>query len=86
MSYSIIKLLNSNRTIYYKKNITLLIVFEENKIFLDSQCREGYCGSCRIKLLKGNVYYKNQLPLASYKSGDIFPCCCTANGNISVNI
>ncbi|AAO26899.1 putative iron-sulphur binding protein [Buchnera aphidicola str. Bp (Baizongia pistaciae)] len=87
MINSKIIILNNNKVIYYKpQNITLISILEKNDIILDSQCKQGYCGSCRIKLLKGHVYYKNIFPLASCKPKDIFPCCCTISGSILIKI
>ncbi|XBC39892.1 MAG: class I ribonucleotide reductase maintenance protein YfaE [Buchnera aphidicola (Chaetogeoica yunlongensis)] len=86
MCFSKIKILNKNNVIYYKKtNIALITIFEIHNIFINSECRQGYCGTCRIQLLKGKIIYNKNLPLASYKPGEIFPCCCIANGNILVN-
>ncbi len=33
------------------------------------------CGACRLKLVKGEVTYRQQ-PLAFINAGEILPCCC----------
>jgi ferredoxin len=44
---------------------------------VDYQCREGWCGSCRTRLLQGTVHYPHK-PLAHLNAGEILPCCCQA--------
>lgn len=53
----------------------LLEIFEQHQVVVEYQCREGYCGSCRMRLVKGEVAY-SQKPLAFIQDGDILPCCC----------
>lgn len=88
MSYSTIEIYNKKHIIYYQfKKIPLLFILTQHNVNIDYQCKQGYCGACRIKLLKGNIYYINTIhPLASYNTGDIFPCCCIATGNIIIKI
>ncbi|MDE5285408.1 MAG: class I ribonucleotide reductase maintenance protein YfaE, partial [Buchnera aphidicola] len=65
----------------------LLLTLELNKILIDYQCRSGYCGICRIKLIKGNIHYPKQKPMASiFSKKEIFPCCCQPKGNIYIEI
>ncbi|MDO5639913.1 MAG: class I ribonucleotide reductase maintenance protein YfaE [Neisseria sp.] len=54
---------------------TLLEGLERTGHEVEYQCRSGYCGSCRVKLLAGRVEY-DELPLAFIGSGEILPCCC----------
>jgi ferredoxin len=61
----------------------LLEVFERNKLIVEYQCREGYCGSCRMRLVKGEVAY-SQKPLAFIQDGDILPCCCLPVGDVEL--
>jgi ferredoxin len=53
----------------------LLDVLELHDVQVEYQCRSGYCGACRLKLLKGEVCYRQQ-PLAFVNPGEILPCCC----------
>lgn len=64
---------------------SLLALLEANNICVEYQCREGYCGSCRTRLVKGEVSYAGQ-PLAFIQQGEILPCCCTANGDIEIEL
>ena len=61
----------------------LLAMLEAQNICVEFQCREGYCGSCRTRLLKGEVYYA-ETPLAFVEQGEILPCCCRAKGEIEI--
>lgn len=54
---------------------TLLQSLEAQGADVHYQCREGYCGSCRVKLIEGSVHYVEE-PLAWLNDGDILPCCC----------
>ncbi|PID65404.1 MAG: hypothetical protein CR975_07245 [Gammaproteobacteria bacterium] len=42
---------------------------------VEYQCRGGYCGACRTKVISGQVEYKEP-PLAHLDSDEILPCCC----------
>lgn len=64
---------------------SLLVALEENNLCVEYQCREGYCGACRTRLLKGEVCYASQ-PLALLQEGDILPCCCKAKGDIELEL
>ncbi|MCX2941755.1 class I ribonucleotide reductase maintenance protein YfaE [Rahnella perminowiae] len=61
----------------------LLEVFEHHQVEVEYQCREGYCGSCRMKLISGEVTYSEK-PLAFISDGEILPCCCMPDGDIEV--
>lgn len=85
MTYSTIEIINIKKKIFYKKNILLLFILECNNINIEYQCRSGYCGMCRIELIKGQVFYSINQPMASLcKEREIFPCCCKPNGNIII--
>lgn len=64
---------------------SLLHVLESHKHFVEFQCREGFCGSCRVRLLKGEVCYA-ETPIAFVQEGDILPCCCKAKGDIELEM
>lgn len=35
------------------KSILLLVALEAHQVEVEYQCREGYCGSCRCRLVAG---------------------------------
>ncbi|WP_407073145.1 class I ribonucleotide reductase maintenance protein YfaE [Rosenbergiella australiborealis] len=63
----------------------LLQTLEHHQLAVEYQCREGYCGSCRVKLCKGRVSYASQ-PLAFIQQGEILPCCCLPDGDIEIEL
>jgi len=64
-----------------------LSILEQNNIKIEYQCKSGYCGTCRIQILKGNVSYFIKQPIAAlFNEKEIFPCCCEPNGNITIKI
>ncbi|WP_422667126.1 class I ribonucleotide reductase maintenance protein YfaE [Buchnera aphidicola] len=72
---------------YYPNNDSLLLILESNSINIEYQCRSGYCGTCRIQLIEGKIYYPKEKPIASMCNiKDIFPCYCQPKGHIKINI
>ena len=41
---------------------------------IEYQCRNGYCGACRCKLVSGEVSYPTR-PLAFIPAGEVLTCC-----------
>lgn len=64
---------------------TLLEALEQHDIQVPYQCREGYCGACRCKLVSGTVRYLQE-PLAWVNSDDILPCCCIPQGDMTLEL
>lgn len=65
-------------------NETLLEGLERTGHEVAYQCRSGYCGACRVKLLEGTVEYTD-LPLAFVADDEILPCCCQVTANIKLD-
>ncbi|AOM40597.1 class I ribonucleotide reductase maintenance protein YfaE [Xenorhabdus hominickii] len=63
----------------------LLEALEHNKVQIEYQCREGYCGSCRVRLVKGKVGYPRR-PLAFVNEGEILPCSCYPLTDIEIEV
>lgn len=61
----------------------LLDALERSGHDVHYQCRSGYCGSCRLKLLAGRVSYAEP-PMALMLPGDILPCCCQVTEDIRI--
>lgn len=66
-----------------RENETLLEALERTGHDVEYQCREGYCGSCRTKLIKGSVTY-TEFPLAFVGRDECLPCCCVVVDDITV--
>ncbi len=60
--------------IYVPKSQPILNSLEKHDIRIEYQCRSGYCGACRVKLLEGRVEYQEP-PLAFLKENEIVTCC-----------
>lgn len=81
-----IHLTRSDLTIEIKQvDTSLLDALEKNDIEVEYQCREGYCGSCRCKLISGEVEWVKD-PLAFINKGEILPCCVKPKGDIEVEL
>lgn len=65
----------NNQAFTLKEGESLLEGLERTGHEIEYQCRSGYCGSCRLKILKGKVDYP-EFPLAFLTEGEILPCCC----------
>jgi len=84
MAGAIITLRDSGTQLECREHHTsLLATLEDHQVCVEYQCREGYCGSCRTRLLKGEVSYVTK-PLAFIQQGEILPCCCQAQGDIEI--
>ncbi|WP_199014286.1 class I ribonucleotide reductase maintenance protein YfaE [Shimwellia pseudoproteus] len=64
---------------------SLLALLESRNIPVEYQCRAGYCGACRTRLLAGEVEWLTD-PLAFIQPGEILPCCCKAAGDIEISL
>ncbi len=47
------------------------------------QCRDGHCGSCRCKLVEGQVEYTG-FAMAYLQPDEILPCICRATSDIKL--
>lgn len=63
----------------------LLDFLEQQKHNVSFQCREGFCGACRCKLVAGQVRYLQE-PLAFVRRGEFLPCCSVPLGDIEIEI
>ena len=61
----------------------LLAQLERAGIHVEYQCREGYCSSCSIKLIWGQVSYPFE-PLAWVQSGYLLACCAIVKSDIEI--
>ncbi|NLY63466.1 MAG: 2Fe-2S ferredoxin-like protein [Alcaligenaceae bacterium] len=52
---------------------------------VEYQCRSGYCGSCRTRLLAGEVRYLTE-PLAYVSRNEVLPCCCVPVNTVQLEV
>lgn len=50
---------------------------------VEYQCRSGYCGSCRVKILEEALLIEP--PLAFLGRDEILPCCCCVEGDVRLD-
>ena len=77
--------LSGTEVLCREEHPSLLVALEAHQVEVEYQCRSGYCGACRLKLLKGEVTYRQQ-PLAFINQGEILPCCCMPLTDIELEI
>lgn len=80
-----IHLIYSQTTLEFNNETSLLTHLEKNNIHHEYQCRSGYCGSCRVKIKKGKVSYKDT-PLAFIQPDEILLCCCRVESDIEIDL
>jgi ferredoxin-NADP reductase len=66
---------------------TILDAADQAGVFIDSACRSGTCGSCRIRLLAGNVSMdvEDALSAEDKATGDILACQAHVRGDVKVD-
>lgn len=64
---------------------TVLEALERAGYEANYNCREGFCGVCRTKLLAGSVEYKVD-PLAFIDEDEILSCCTTPSSDIKIKV
>ncbi len=65
-------------------NSTLLNNLEAKGISVFTECRNGYCGACSTRLVKGVVSYKSK-PM-SVKEGHVLVCCAKAHTDVTLEV
>jgi ferredoxin len=64
---------------------TILETLEREDVNVNFNCREGFCGVCRAKLLSGCVNYRVE-PLAYIDDDEILTCCTIPTSDITINV
>lgn len=77
--------LDDGRHANFQHSNSLLESLEAQGVDIHYQCREGYCGSCRTTLLKGQVHY-TQEPMAWVNEDEILPCCCIPKTDLKIKL
>lgn len=77
--------LTGTQVLCQEEHPSLLVALESHRVTVEYQCREGYCGSCRCRLVSGQVDWLTE-PLAFIQPDEILPCCCKAKGDIEIEM
>lgn len=81
----IIAVTSGDRTVTVSSDAVLLSQLEKELMAPISHCRDGVCGCCRTKLLKGSVEYVAD-KLGYTREGEILPCICKAKTDIEIEV
>jgi ferredoxin len=67
---------------------TILDAADAAGIFIDNACRSGTCGSCRVRLLSGEVSMAVQDALTEHHKADgyILACQAKVRGDVAVDV
>lgn len=76
---------NNYHTFYYQYEFSLLDALEAQGIPAPYNCRGGYCGCCKVKLVEGRVDYV-QDSLVDLKDDEILTCCCRPKTHIEIEL
>ncbi|MFQ3218814.1 MAG: ferredoxin [Paraglaciecola sp.] len=77
--------IKEHKSVLQQPACTLLESIEKHDIEVHYACREGFCGSCRTKLISGQVKYTID-PLAYMDDDEILPCCCVPLSDIEIEL
>lgn len=78
-----IHLLDNKQSIIYNNGLTILECLECAGIAVNYNCRQGWCGVCRFKLLKGSIKYIKK-PFAFIRYKQILVCTSFPLENIEI--
>lgn len=70
---------------FLKEDKTILNALEREKVESHFHCRDGFCGACRCKLIKGDVHYEIS-PLAYVGDDEILTCCSVPITDIEIDL
>jgi ferredoxin len=73
--------LEGHEAFEFKGAPTLLHGLEQAKIAVESDCRAGHCGVCRIKVLDGNVRWLSPKE-TKLAEDEILSCCVTPQSDL----
>jgi ferredoxin len=71
--------------LFNQQHLTLLEALEQKKVKTFSECRNGFCGQCKTKVISGSVRYLTE-PLVTLADDECLPCCCVPNADINLDL
>ncbi|QYJ99793.1 class I ribonucleotide reductase maintenance protein YfaE [Shewanella psychrotolerans] len=69
--------------LYTLQHQSLLEALEQKKVKIFSECRNGFCGACKTKMIRGAVSYHTE-PLVELEADECLPCCCHPDGDLDL--
>ncbi|NRA82530.1 MAG: 2Fe-2S iron-sulfur cluster binding domain-containing protein [Gammaproteobacteria bacterium] len=75
----------NNHQFEFSTQRTLLDAMEQNEIAIESECRSGSCGHCKVTLTSGRVkeLIKSDIRL---NTNEILPCCCIPSSAVTLEM
>ncbi|WP_374211885.1 class I ribonucleotide reductase maintenance protein YfaE [Alteromonas gilva] len=64
---------------------SLLESLEKSSVPVESHCRSGFCGACRVKVKKGSVEYFDT-PLGFCDDDEVLPCVCKPSNKLEIEV
>lgn len=83
-----VKFLKSDKTVTWDDRLeSLLALALENDIPLETDCEQGFCGTCKCRLVSGEVDMETQdgLDDADVEQGLILPCVAVPKTDIVID-
>ncbi|MEC4724108.1 2Fe-2S iron-sulfur cluster binding domain-containing protein [Shewanella sp. D64] len=71
--------------LFTQQHTSLLMALEQKKVKLFSECRNGYCGACKTKIISGSVIYHAE-PLVHLEKDECLPCCCSPSSDLNLEL
>lgn len=74
-----------DKRFYLHDGETLLAGLLRQGVNTSFECRQGYCGACRLKVacLSGGLHHTLP-PLCQLEEGEVLACCCMTSGTLKV--
>jgi uncharacterized protein len=82
-TYSITYETTGKNASYRSTKSNLLAHAKASGIHLPASCRSGHCGTCAVKLLRGQVQYLRE-PQAEIATDEILPCICAPTSDLTI--
>jgi ferredoxin-nitrite reductase len=86
---SLIKLKKTGQEINAESDRSILEALERSGVELDSSCRSGTCGTCKVKLVSGEVNYEadpDGLDEAEQEQGMVLTCIARPQGAVVLDL
>jgi ferredoxin len=66
-------------------NQNVLAALSRQGVKPETQCKQGFCGACRARLVKGRIKY-TQEPIAFTRKDEILLCCAVTETVTTIEI
>ena len=77
--------IGDNTSIIFNQQRSLLDAIEEQGIEIQSECRSGECGQCKVNLRCGKVKPLIEIDM-NLKVGEILACCCVPESDLLIDL